>query len=82
MRGAGSLHCFQSDKEIEEEVFQGVDARYDREANLGPGRDHSLTTQLIGAQSLLANVSAANGSEGQERPSREPAINLVRTNGR
>ena len=56
MRGDGSVHCFQSSKELQE-FFQGVGAGYDKEGNLGPGRYHSLMTQPIGARSLLATLT-------------------------
>jgi hypothetical protein len=56
MRGDGSVHCFQSRKELQE-FFQGVGAGYDREGNLGPGRYRNLTTEPIGARSLLATLT-------------------------
>ena len=82
MRGDGSVHCFQSSKELQE-FFQGVGAGYDKEGNLGPGRYHSLTTQPIGAQSLLATLTwqmvQKDGSIIREW---RQSYNLVRIDGR
>ena len=82
MRGDGSVHCFQSSKELQE-FFQGVGAGYDKEGNLGPGRYHSLTTQPIGARSLLATLTwqmvQKDGSVVREW---RQSYNLVNTDGR
>lgn len=56
MRGDGSVHCFQSRRELEE-FFHAVGAGYDTEGDLGPGRYHSLTIQRFGARSLLATLT-------------------------
>ena len=82
MRGDGSVHCFQSLKELRE-FFHGVGAGYDTEGDLGPGRYHSLTTQPIGARSLLATLTwqmvRKDGSVVREW---RQSYNLVRTDGR
>jgi hypothetical protein len=82
MRGDGSVHCFQSRKELED-FFHGVGAGYDTEGDLGPGRYHSLTTQPIGARSLLATLTwqmvRKDGSVVREW---RQSYNLVCTDGR
>jgi len=82
MRGDGSVHCFQSSKELQE-FFQGVGAEYDKEGNLGPGRYHSLTTQPIGARSLLATLTwQIVQKEGSIIREWCQSYNLVRIDGR
>jgi hypothetical protein len=82
MRGDGSLHCFQSKKEVQA-FFHSVGAGYDTEGDLGPGRYHSLTTQPIGARSLLATLTwqmvRKDGSVVREW---RQSYNLVRTDER
>jgi hypothetical protein len=82
MRGDGSVHCFQSEQELQE-FFHGVGASYDTEGDLGPGRYHSLATQPIGARSLLATLTwqmvRKDGSVVREW---QQSYNLVRSDGR
>ena len=82
VRGDGSVHCFQSLKELQD-FFHGVGAAYDKEGELGPGRYHSLTTQPIGARSLLATLTwqmvRKDGSVVREW---RQSYNLVRTDER
>ena len=82
MRGDGSVYCFQSSKELQE-FFQGVGASYDKEGNLGQGRYHSLTTQPIGARSLLATLTwQMVHKDGSVIREWQQSYNLVRTDGR
>jgi hypothetical protein len=82
MRGDGSVHCFQSRKELQE-FFQGVGDGYDREGKLGPGRYHDLTIQPIGARSVLVTLTwqmrLIDGSVVREW---RQSYNLARIDGR
>jgi hypothetical protein len=82
VRGDGSIHCFQSKEELQK-FFQGVGEAYSREADLGPGRYHSLAVQPIGARSALATLTwqmvRTDGSVVREW---RQSYNLVRIDGR
>jgi hypothetical protein len=80
MRGDGSVVCYQSAEEIER-FFKRVADGYLGEADFG--RFHSLTTQPIGTQSVLATLTwqlvRKDGSPVREW---RQSYNLVHVNGR